>query len=374
MRPTNPPVDRRTFLKASTAVGIGSLAGCIGGSGGDELIIGMPPLGPSMLTLDRIDEQTDILQQEMDEVGYDYDFQITWEEIPLYAGGQVDMVPSLSDIEGSRIAAEREVETAFHGMFATNYEGLYVRKGSDWDPEVSGGIEETLQLLVDGEGIYGNAGWEQGSVIPAQLIFKSNYDIDYGPEASDFDVQSADWPALPKLLMDRELDVIENAPPLGPDSAEELAGDEEITDILWYQPYLEEIGLDARTANLGMFGTRQEYSDNNEEAIAAFMRAWQEGAQWISNPDNFDEILDNEENIDTLNAENREQAEIILEFSQDPPSHTSVEGNPEPVIMDEVEISDDFVDTEMEALSMAEELGSVPEGWDEYVEFRPISL
>lgn len=365
---------RRAFLKASAAAGVGGLAGCIGGSGGDQLVIGMPPLGPAMLTRRRIDEQTDILQEEMDEAGYDYEFQITWEEIALYASGQVDLVPTLSDIEGSRIAAEREVETAFHGIFATNYEGLYVRKGSDWDPEVSGGFEETMRLLAEGEGTYGNAGWEQGSVIPAEMIFSEKFDLSYSESESDFDVQTADWPALPQLLMDGELDVVENAPPLGPNTATEMAANEEITDIAWWQPHLEDLGLDARTVNLGLFGTRQEYSENHEEAITAFMRAWQEGAQWVSNPDNFDEILDDEENIDALDADNREQAEVILEFSQDPPSHTSVEGNSEPVLMDEVEISDDFVDTEMEALQLAEELGSVPEGWDEYVEFRPVSL
>lgn len=337
--------------------------------------VGIPPLGPSMLVLNRIDEQTDILADEMDEAGYDYEFQVTWEEIPLFASGQVDMVPSLSDIEGTRIAVERDLEIALHGIYATNYEGLYTRKGSDWDPDVSGGLEETMQLLVDGEGTYGNAGWSQGSVIPAQIIFADKFDISYGPEESDFNVQNAEWPALPRLLMNEELDVIENAPPLAPGSATELAADDEITDIIWYQPGLEDAGLDARTANLGNFGTTLEYSNNNEEGLTAFMRAWQQGAQWISDPANFDEILDDEDNLEVLGAETREQAKIVLEFSQDPPSHISVDkGNTQPVIMDEVEISDEFVETELDALSRAEELGSIPSGWEDHVNFRPLSL
>lgn len=408
---------RRTFLKEAGTIGIAggltALAGCAGdggdgggdggdggggdggdggggdggdggstGDGGDggtqEFRVGMPPLGPAVVAYNYINEQTDILQNAMDEAGYSLDVTVTWDEITLFAAGQVDMVPSLSDIEGARIATERELPVVFHGIYATNYEGWYVRKGSDWDPEVHGnGVQGTLDMLAEGNGTWGNAGWNQGSVVPGQICTKSEFGYDYGPDQSDFNVQQADWFALPELLVDEEVDMITNAPPLGTDAqlAKEDDGNNPIKDIYWYQPGLENAGFSAMTCNLGLFGAHEEFANNHREAMRAFLSAWREGSRYVSNPDNFEEILDNEDNWEALTANNREEARIVLEFSQQPPEWCMTEpGNSARVIVEEPTIDSDYVETDKAAISRAEELGAVPSGWEDWVTYDPIEL
>jgi hypothetical protein len=405
---------RRRFLQGAGLTGaalVGSLAGCTGdtggggtatpddsgsggGSGGDadegggpatttadteltSIRMGMPPLGPAMLALNYIERETDILANEVQDAGYEFEIVRTWDEITQFAAGKTDITPSLSDIEGSRLAVEREIPITFHGLYATNYEGLYVRKDSKWDPENSGSVEATFEMLANGEGTWGNAGWNQGSVVAGQLVMNELFDYAYGPDESDFTVQQADWAALPKLLAQGEVDMVTNGPPLG--SAIQLAreddGNNPIKDIYWYQPGLEEAGFAPTTANLGNFGTTQEFNSEHREAVAAFLRAWKQGTQYASNTDNFEEILSKQSNIDALGGNNREEAKVILEFSQDPPSWCMADpGNIARVIVEDPEIDEAYVQTDKEAITRAEELGSVPSGWQEYVEYDPIDI
>ena len=376
--------SKRRFLKAVGAGSLGALASVSGHAGavsrGQQLTtfkVGMPPLGPAMLAYGYISDQTNILEQELANAGYQPEVQITWDEITLFAAGQVDMVPSLSDIEGTRLATERQIPITFHGLYATNYEGWYVRKGSKWDPENSGSVQATLDMLAEGEGTWGNAGWNQGSVVPGQIVCKDEFGYDYGPNQSDFNVQQADWFALPQLLADGRVDMITNAPPLGSDImlAREDDGNNPIKDIYWDQPGLEKAGFRATTANLGNFGTTQEFSSNHRAAVEAWLRAWREGTRWASNPDNFEQILSNQDNVDALGGNNREEARIVLEFSQQPPKWCMAQpGNTAKVIVEDPTIDQAYVETDMQALQRAEELGALPSGWQEWIEFDPIQL
>lgn len=405
----NGNTKRRAFLKRAGIVGTSiGIAGCVsgisgdgGGSGGNEggggtntgsggggnasgggssgsgkqtLRVGLPPLGPSVLALQRIRDQTNILSTEMEAAGYNVNVTETWDEITLFAAGKTDLTPSLSDIEGARIAAERDMPITFHGLYATNYEGLYVRKGSKWDPDKSGSVKATIDMLANGEGTWGNAGWNQGSVTAGQICMKNEFGYDYGPDKSDFNVRQAEWSALPRLLADGQLAMCTNGPPLG--SAIQLAQDDNpIKDIYWYQPGLKKANLSPKTANLGMFGTRKDFADNHRPAIKAYMKAWKEGVKWVSNPDNFEKILSSQENISALGGNNREEAKIILEFSQQPPKHCMAKpGNLARVILEDITIDRDFVKTDKQALERAAKLGSIPSGYKDLVNYSPIKF
>lgn len=374
---------RREFLTAAGATGVaGLLAGCVsapggsggGGGGGGSISMVIPPLGYNSLSIQYIDEQTDILPNAMDEVGYEYDITLTWEEIAIGAAGQADVIPTMGDIEGARWATQRDVQLTYHGLHTTNYEGIYVRRDSDLDPANTGSVEATFDTVVEEQRLWGNAGWAQGEVPAGQIVIDDQFGYNYAEEGGDFDVRSADWFALPELLIDEEVDIIVNAPPLG--AAPHYTGDERpIKDILWYQPGLETAGLDGRTINLGQWVTTQEYSDENEEAIRAMMNAYQEGARWLTNEENHDDILSEEDNVEALGGNNEAESRIILEFGTIPGVYAEAEpSNPYPVALSDFEMSDEFIETSKQALRIAQERGFVDDGWEERIEYKPLSL
>ena len=333
----------------------------------------IPPLGYNVLSLEYANERTNILENEMDELGYDYDITFTWEEAALGASGQADILPTLGDIEGARLAVERDMDLAYHGLHTTNYEGIYVRRGSDLDPENTGSVEATFDKVIEENRLWGNAGWAQGEVPPGQIVIDNKFGHEYG-EGGEFNVQSTDWNPLPQLLVDEEVDIIVNAPPLGtaPFDTEDPSP---IKDILWYQPGLEEAGLDGRTINLGQWVTSQEYSENNLEAIRALMRAYQEGARWMSNQDNHDEILSDEKNVDALGGNTREEARIILEFGTIPGAHAEAEpSNPYPAALSDLEMDEAFVETDKKALRAAQDRGFGPDGREDRIDYKHLSL
>lgn len=382
---------RRTFLKQTGVIATGgvmsSFAGCLGdlglGDDGDggiadrtEIRLVIPPLGYSMVGLGYIRDETNILANEMDSVGYDYDITVSWDDTTLFAAGQVDTCPTIGDIECAQIATERDMELTMHGLAATNYEGIYVRRGDELDPENTGSVEDTIRRVAEEDILFGNAGWNQGEVPAGQITFQDKYDLIYTQEGGDFNVTSADWFTLPELLVQGEVDMIVNAPPLG--AAPQVVQDPSpIKDILWYQPGLEDAGLDARTMNLGMWPTSPEFSEHHEDAMAAFMRAWVRGIEYVDDPANYDEIVSNDDYVDALNANNAEEARVILEFGQQPGSHQeTMPGNTTPIMLTDIEFTDDFIETDMEALQRVtgDPFNLVQPGWEELLEYKKLRL
>lgn len=371
---------RRNLLKhtGTTAV-LAGLAGCIGGgdggsdSGSKSIKIGIPPLGYNVIGLQYLRDQTDILATEMEKVGYDFNISVTWDEVSLFASGQADFVPTLGDIEGAQLAAERGLDLMYHGVFATNYTGIYVRRGGDWDPANTGSVENSIRGIAEENALYGNGGWGQGAVPAKQIGLLDAYDLEYSPDG-DFNVQKADWGALPKLLVNGDLEAATSAPPLG--AAPYLTKDTPpIKDIYWDQPGLKQAGFDPRTINVGQYVTRQKFSNNHLDAVKGFMRAWKQAATYISTPDNYDKIVKNEDNVKALGANNAEEARLILEFGQLPGSHTEMKPtNTEPVILPDPEMDAEFIETDKQALRRAQELGFIPDGWEEKIEYKEISL
>ena len=402
---------RRTFLKRTGVVGsallASGLAGCTGGGGGGDggsdggsgqqttsgsgggdgssggsttqkelttISMDIPPLAPAMVALKHIRDDTDILNKEMTDAGYKIDMANSWDDTTLYASGKADFVPTLSDLEGARIATERNIQTVFHGLFATNYEGLYTQPGSPYDPANTGSAEASLKKMHEDNAVWANAGWNQGSIGPAGIILKEKFGYQYGPsDSKDFNVKNSDWFTLPKLLAEGKVDVITNAPPLG--AATQLTkSPPPIKAFLWYQPYMRDLGYGGDTINLGNFGTTKEFSDNHIEAIKAFMTAWKQGVDYISNTDNFDKILSDSKNVDYL-GNNKDEARIVLEFSQDPPSHSqTTPGNYVPIQATNITIDDAYVKRDKKTLTKAHELGLLPDGWADHIEYKTLKI
>lgn len=360
-----------------------------GGDGGDggtvqpqELTafnIVYPPW-PGYPAFNYIHNQTDILSKELNDRGYEVgEVNITWDDTTLFMAGQVDFMPTAGEAESARMAMEREIDLTVHAQAATNYEGWYVREGSDLDPANSGGEVESMQMCIDNNDYtVGFAGWNQGSVWPNSALFYDKFDIKYGPDTNPpLNMQQADWFTLPSLLVDERVDIIVNAPPLGMNAV--LAQDDPgVVDLLWQQPALEAAGLSPRTLNLGGFTTRTEFSENHEEAMVGWMAAWQQGVEWGRNPDNWEGILNKEDNWQYLVSENRKEAEINLKFSYAAnPSEQDVlsTDNELPVILRDITLNDQRIQDSIESIEYMETTGALAgSGWRDYLSFKALSI
>jgi hypothetical protein len=237
-----------------------------------------------------------------------------------------------------------------------------------------------MQKMIDEDWVYGHAGWNQGIVWPNSAIMWDQMDISYGPDTNPpLNVQAADFFTLPKLLTESEdIDMMTNAPPVGA-SKLLVQDDPGIVPVKWEQVGLQEAGLSPRTLNLGGFTSRTEFSENHEGAIVGWMDAWEQGVQWGMNEDNWDDILDNEDNWGPLSANTREEAEINLRFSfgrnpaEDPGAHTD---NPLGVILEETTLTESRIDDYMEAIEYMETTGALggDGSWRDRLSFKALSI
>ena len=359
-------------MKGAGAAGIYGLAGCIGGNGGGggltEVSMVYPPWA-GKLVLSYLRDQTSILPDALEEAGYTLSVTESWDDTTLFASGQVDFMPTMADIEGAVFGVEREIEVAMHGMASPNYEGLYVRRGSEVDPENTGSVEASIQMMVD-EGLpFGHAGYNEGAVWPAAAIFNDRFDLTYVPGESDFNLQQADWFTLPDLLVNGDVDMVINAPILGMDKF--LTEDPSpVKDILWFQPEMRDIGIPPENLNLGMFGTRLDFSDEHEDFISAFMGAWKQGAEWISDPSIYPDILEEEDNWSLLTAETRDQAEININFA----FQNEYSENLVPLTVRDIELTEEKITQTEGALNKMVELGILNENWSDWVTFKSLPV
>jgi hypothetical protein len=406
---------RRSVLSVLGASGMAALAGCSGNGGGNgngngdtgngggngngngdtgngggdegeatssqdltEIDIAYPPW-PGLPAFNYITQQTDILENELNERGYTTgQVSRTWDEVTLFLSGNADILPTAGGAEAARMAQERELDLTVHAQAATNYMAWYVREGSELDPANTGGFTQTMQKMVDEDWVYGHAGWNQGIVWPNSAIMWDQMEISYGPTTNPpLNIRQADYATLPRLLVNEDIDMMTNGPPVGTSNLL-VQDDPGVVPIKWEQVGLQEAGLSPRTLNLGGFVTATEFSENHEDAIVAWMDAWQQGVEWGRNPDNWDDILDNEDNWGALAADSREEAEINLRFSfaenpaEDPMAHTD---NPLPVILEDTTLTESRIDDYMEAIEYVEMTGALEEGdWRDRLSFKALSF
>lgn len=332
--------------------------------------MGFPPWA-NILILNHI-QQEGILSERMNEAGYELtEIVKSWDEVTLFAAGQTDFSPSVSDIEGAVLASQRELDLTYHALQAPNYEGWYVRPDSDMHPDNTGSVAATLQKAIDEQRPVGFGGFNQGAVWPNAYCLHEEFDIPHGtPEMSPFNLRKSDLFTDQKLLAQGETDLIlQDAPILGTDTYG-VQENPEIVPIYWNQRGMENAGLSPRHLNLGMFTTTQEFSDNNVEFVRAFMDAWLRGVEWVKNTDNWPDILDDEDNWALLTAEDRETAKYNLEFSYQM-KHSN---NVFPIAFDEISLTDDKIDGTINAINTMVEIGMpVNENWQEYIEFKKVS-
>lgn len=391
---TTRQANRRRFIRSVGAAGVVALAGCTGDNDGGgketatngqtqqqeltEINIVYPPW-PGLIAFNYITEQTNILENSLNERGYTTGkISRSWDDTTLFLSGKADFMPTAGAAESARMAMARDIDLTVHAQAATNYMGWYVREGSDLDTVNTGSFESTMQKVVEEDRPYGHAGWNQGIVWPNSAILQDKLGMSYGPDTNPpLNIKAADYATLPKLLVQEDLDIVVCGPPVGT-SNYLVKDDPGIKCIQWQQTGLKEAGISPRVLNLGAFTTRADWSDENEEAMIGWMEAWKKAVNWVSNPDNWNKILRKENNWQYLAAESRKEAEINLQFSvANSPAklekaHTD---NPMPVILGDISLNEERIANYKNAIKLMKKTGALTgSGWEDRLSFKPLSI
>lgn len=375
--------SRRNWLKVVGAGGIAALAGCSGSGGGDsgstegtstgsagdsdlaEVNITLAPSGFQGIMMDYITSDTDILADELEAVGYEANVQRSWEGAALFASGGPD-ISTMSSLEAARLGAERDIDLTVFGKVAPLFKGMWVARGGEYDPETTGGAQATIDAVVENGGTLGIGSWAGGEIPGHMAAFSSEFGYMFSEEESDFSVVTADYSAIPQLILDGDLAIGDASPVHGVALNLDESGTPQHREVFNCAEVLEanDIGIPL----LNSLTTNRSFIEENEEATAAFLRAWHEGMSWMFEDPMGRITSDEETHFEQLAVESEAQAEYIVDWGIN-----MAMDNEYPIVYEDQELTDSFIEQDRGFINRVAEIGVAPESWEENVNYAKLS-
>jgi hypothetical protein len=307
------------------------------------------------MVADHILEDTDILQTEMEERGYSAEILRSWEETALFASGGPDF-SFMSVLEATRLSSERGMDLAAFGRIAPMFMGWWVEKGGPYDPADIGGAQATMDKIVNDGANVGIGSWAGGHVPVDQIGIGEAYDYTFSEDENEFETVTADYIAIPQLVLQGDLDVGSTAPIFGVALHLDDNGEPRHREVFNGAGLLDELGIGVPPFN--NFITTQGFMDENEGAAEALLHAWHQGMSWL-NDDPMGRVMEDEQDhFEQIGVENEAQAQYVIDWGVDMNMD-----NDYPYNYVDVEYTDDRVEGERNFLDQAQQRGFVPEGW-----------
>lgn len=303
--------NRRAVLAGAGAGIVGGLAGCLdtldGGSSQEKPTITLASFPASFDgTVFKYLEQSGILDEEMSKVGYDYELNLTFKDIPLFASGKADMA-GLTGLEAAKLSDKQDLDMVIFARRGNEAVGMTVKRESKWDPSRTGSVQATIDKVA-AEGTVGNPGWGFATPPVNQIVLKEAYGKEYKQGGGDFEVITTEYSALPKLLADGDVAMA----PVGPSSAPGLYLDEIVTPLYFGHDKTMELGLGMPP--ISGWGTSQEVFDKHKPAVKGVLKATNRGYSWLFEGALTD-VPQDEELRKTLGAKTKEQARFIIKWA-----------------------------------------------------------
>jgi len=369
-------------VKTVGAGGVVALAGCSGSSGSSsdsdsegstaggtnseltEVNITLAPSGFQGIMMDHITEDTDILANAMEAAGYQANVQRSWEGAALFAAGGPD-ISTMSSLEAARLGAERDVDLAVFGKAAPLFKGMWVARGGPYDPESTGSAQATIDSIVEDEATMGIGSWAGGEIPGHMAAFSSEFDTTFSQEQSDFDVVTADYAAIPQLILDGDLAIGDASPVHGVARNLDENGTPQHREVFNCAEILEsnDIGIPL----LNSLTTNQSFIEDNRGAAAAFLQAWHEGMAWLFEDPIGRIMMDEENHFEQLAISTESQAQYIVDWG------INMEmDNEYPIVYQDQELDDSFISADRGFINRVAELGVAPESWEDNVVYEKL--
>lgn len=353
--------SRRTALKlagGTLAGGLAGMAGCLGiGSDGstDSIGLALAPGGLSGIIMDYL-ENEDVLANEMEDAGYEIEVQRTYDDVTLFASGQIEFAYP-GPIGAARIAAERDLEVSLLSKNVNMFPAWYTRPGSEFDPEEVGGLQAAIDNLA-ANGTFGTARWSAGTVPATQTIFQ-NYGYDLSREGGDVDLVIGGFEAMDQAVVDDQVDVATGSPMSG--AAPDLIADPPaVSLVVQIIEEIKNIGLGRPAIN--SWASSPDFLESDREAAEALLAAWDDGVSWFY--DNAESIIGDEDNWENISVDSEEAAQFVYEWGIENQHELK-----EPIVVEDFRWNDQTVSDSTNFLEQVEELGQLSSGWQDRVHY-----
>jgi len=389
---TNSHPNRRRYLKTLGAVGgvgVTSLAGCQGRSGqstgqttagtleGCSEVKGTLstvffPISEIFITHKRM--ATTDLYDELNDVCWRGDFDYQFDDLPGFVSGDFNMSNG-GPLEASNIAEKVGAEEiVIWDRNTSAFTGVFAKAGGEYDPEVTGGAQQSVDKMIENDDNFGIFSWGSGNTIPNQIIMEKVFGYEMRQDGGDVNVVTAETGAVPELLKNDELALATSSPAHG---GGRYIYNDDIVPVWWDNQIMPENGLGLPNfAN--HWSTRELFDDPDyKQAIGAFMRSHQNAKHWFYNeaPD----VVPGSSKYEGAfaNAEEEEVVQWIMDWLTahergivDDVKHA----NAAPSNWKSVYITDEYIEKNNSYAEAGVDIGIVPEDWDEkmsWEKFRP---
>lgn len=355
-------VSRRSYLKLGAGATTLSLAGCLGQAGDDgltqvDMVIAPIQLGAPFY-LNQWDEDGTLQEEYFEPEGYEINFEFSWEEIPLLAGEEADIV-SMSVQDATNLALEQGRNISLFGACLTSVHSYGVKAGGEYDPANTGSPQATMDKLVEDQGLFGIRSWATSNLPFTQTIVNEFFGHELAEEGGDFNVQTSEYSTIPELIMNDEL-AAGVVMPMGGGGVSQLQNDEIVT--LWWERniYEEQDWGFPMMQNIACYS---DFADENPGAVRAALRAWDDAASEIHAT--IDEVIQDAESYEHFGVGSEQDAQFLADL------YINVETDfiKYPCVFEDVRVTDEVLEQWHRSEQKAAELGYVPEEWDEVVDF-----
>lgn len=354
-----------------------SLAGCIsdlsssgntdGSSSSDNTIkLLTAPDGFMAIMMNHLYDYTDTIYEYFEEEGLDVEFDQSWEGAAIFASGGADY-ETFGSLECAQLATERDVPLTVNADLVPQFILTITNEGSDYDPEVAGGDQEAVDALVDDEAMYGLPGWGGSTATALVLAFQEGYDRTFSQgDNNEFNITTVEWHAVPELLDRGDIAAGNNSPEHGMASHLDEDGNHPFVTIFQIGEVMEEAGFG--TPQMNSWACSQEITDEYPGASEALVQAYYEGVEWLFEDPRGRVEEREQENLNLLGVEELFQAQWLIDWGL-----TLELDNNLPMHFQDIELTDEFIETDSDFLDTAQEGGYMGDtSWDEVLEYRQI--
>lgn len=373
---------RRKLIKAGAAGGAGLMtasAGCLGGNGGESsgsqetkttVRLLLAPTGFQGIMMDYLTTDTDILEDTYAEENLGVEVSRSWEGAAIFTSGGADF-ETFGSLEAAKLGGERDLPLAVNANLAPQIMQVVGEKGGDYDPDVSGSAQASMDLLHERQDVFALGGWGGGTGIMMPMIIKEAFGYEFADdESTDFDrITTAEYSAVPTLVERRDAAMGTSSPIHGaaPTMAPAEYNDAEptVTSIFGCGSAVAE--LDGFAApQLNSWTCSQDYAAQYPGSPRAIVQSYTEALKWMYE-DPMGRIEEDPEHLTQLGLEDLDQAQYVIDWG------INLElDNDLPVAYEDIELTDEFIEQDRNFLRSAEEVGFLSEGWEENLEYRQI--
>lgn len=221
-----------------------------------------------------------------------------------------------------------------------------------------------MNKVVEDQARVGIGSWAGGHQYLMNLITTRLYDYSF-TQNGDFNVATVEFPAMPELLQNGELDVASTAPLL-PNAAGPILVDDppSLVPFVSFPSMMEEMGFRPDSIPLGNIVSKRSYTDEHSSAIEALLKAWKEGVTKLhSDPYSFLEL---EDAMSKIGASNEAAAKAMIDFAIGEANR--MDGDV-PAIPQRYTYTDDFIQTDKEVLGYISNNIEDYGNWDERLRY-----